>query len=171
MRKLAESGRRPEPTPRAYRGECVTGQAPCYAEMRKVSQRCARCLRDAQEWASSQDVLSQLYILRAGSLRGACPQPGNTSSSSTHQASSAPPGSSTPCSSSPHSPSAACPHPGTTSSGATPRAPWTREAHWWPGAWCRHWWYRAGDTHLGASARSRNRTHRVVKVHWRTGCV
>ena len=31
MGRLAESGFRPEPTPRAYRGERVTGQAPCYA--------------------------------------------------------------------------------------------------------------------------------------------
>ena len=36
-RRLAESGWRPEPTPLAYRGECVTGQAPCYAEMHTVS--------------------------------------------------------------------------------------------------------------------------------------
>ena len=28
---VAESGRRPEPTPRAYRGGRHTGQAPCYA--------------------------------------------------------------------------------------------------------------------------------------------
>jgi hypothetical protein len=28
--RVAESGFRPEPTPRAYRGERVTGQAPCY---------------------------------------------------------------------------------------------------------------------------------------------
>jgi hypothetical protein len=34
---LAESGWRPEPTPRAYRGERVTGQAPYYAVMRTVS--------------------------------------------------------------------------------------------------------------------------------------
>ncbi|XP_071240786.1 uncharacterized protein [Salvelinus alpinus] len=33
----AESGYRPEPTPRAYRGERVTGQAPCYAGKRTVS--------------------------------------------------------------------------------------------------------------------------------------
>ena len=31
--RLAESRFRPEPTPRAYRGERVTGQAPCYAVM------------------------------------------------------------------------------------------------------------------------------------------
>ena len=67
------------------------------------------------------------------------------------------------------------------------RAYWTLEAHWRPDAWCRHWWYQAGDTHLRASAgrrnraywtleahwrksaRSRNRTHRVVKLHWRPG--
>ena len=30
---VAESGWRPEPTPRAYRGEDVTGQAPCYRVM------------------------------------------------------------------------------------------------------------------------------------------
>ena len=34
---MAGSGFRPEPTPRAYCGERVTGQAPCYAEMRTVS--------------------------------------------------------------------------------------------------------------------------------------
>jgi hypothetical protein len=36
-RRLAESRRRPEPTPRAYCGERVTGQAPCYAVERTVS--------------------------------------------------------------------------------------------------------------------------------------
>ena len=35
--RLAEVGFRPEPTPRAYRGERVTSQAPCYAVMRTVS--------------------------------------------------------------------------------------------------------------------------------------
>ena len=34
---MHESGRSLEPTPCAYCGECVTGQAPCYAEMRMVS--------------------------------------------------------------------------------------------------------------------------------------
>ena len=36
-RRLAESCRRPEPTPRAYCGDRVTGQAPCYAVVRTVS--------------------------------------------------------------------------------------------------------------------------------------
>jgi hypothetical protein len=34
---VAESGWRPEPTPRAYRGGHRTGQAPCYAVERTVS--------------------------------------------------------------------------------------------------------------------------------------
>ncbi|XP_055727839.1 uncharacterized protein LOC129816895 isoform X1 [Salvelinus fontinalis] len=40
--RLVESGRRPEPTPRAYCGERVTGQAPCYAVKRTVSPVCMR---------------------------------------------------------------------------------------------------------------------------------
>ena len=34
---VAKSGRRPAPTPRAYRGERWNGQAPCYAVKRTVS--------------------------------------------------------------------------------------------------------------------------------------
>ena len=40
MGRLAESGWRPEPTPRAYRGERVTDQTLCYAVMRMVSPVC-----------------------------------------------------------------------------------------------------------------------------------
>ena len=60
---VAKSGRRPEPTPHAYRGERLTGQAPCYAGRRTVSpvRRLAWCatsqlLVSARlEWASSQE--------------------------------------------------------------------------------------------------------------------
>jgi hypothetical protein len=37
---LAESGFRPEPTPRAYRGERVTGQAPCYPILHTMPSVC-----------------------------------------------------------------------------------------------------------------------------------
>jgi hypothetical protein len=37
MGSVAKSGRRPEPTPHAYRGERWTGQAPCFAMRRTVS--------------------------------------------------------------------------------------------------------------------------------------
>ena len=79
-RRLAESGYRPEPSPRAYRGERGTGQAPCYAVKRTVSPvsartDCAGSALLASGASSVQDILRRLCV------SGAAPQPSTSCAS------------------------------------------------------------------------------------------